>query len=145
MSELFKCSRRGCGWIGTLDEQRQEPIDHSATEGRCPRCNCNSFYKAKPGDLASSSILPAKIAEAKFFMICTGESYSTKIVDGARLHVEWATAIYGSIAECPAENLQHAIETLKDFDNWRTDPDFGPICYEEDVGETDHIAFWRLT
>jgi hypothetical protein len=145
-NELMKCSRRGCGWIGTLAQQRQHRIAPGETEGRCPRCNCNSFYNTKPGELPSDAVLPHSIASAKFVMICTGESYSTKIVDGGKLHEEWAAAIFGKLEDCPAEQLADTIQSMKDMDNWQQDHNgHGPTCWEEDVGETDHITFWRLT
>ncbi len=58
-TELWMCSRRACKWIGT-DEQKRgvvlPPAQHHGlrvTELRCPKCGRASFYKAKPGAVAS--------------------------------------------------------------------------------------------
>jgi hypothetical protein len=121
------------------------PVRPNMTELRCPRCGCRSFFRSKPGDKASDEVLPAAIANAKFLMICTGESYSTKVVDGGRLHEEWAIAIFGNWENVPSDQLRAVIGSMRDMDNWSTDPDHGPFHWKEDVGETDHIDFWRLT
>lgn len=145
MSELWRCSKRGCGWIGADEFKRKVKIERGWTELRCPRCGCNSFYRAKPGDEPSYSVLPHGVASGKFLMICTGESYFTKIVDGGKLHEEWAIATQGSVKGCSPELLNLTVESMRNEDDWIIDRDHGPVCWKEEVGEIGHIAFWRLT
>jgi len=145
MSDLLqKCSKRGCGWIGTDKQMRPEPKGDGWTDMTCPRCGCNSFYKAKAHEKPSDAVLPAKIANAKFLMVCTGEQYSSKIVDGAKLHEEMAIACCGSVEEAGAEELKDNVEFLTNLDNWCIDADAGPYHIKQDIGEIDHIEFWRL-
>lgn len=51
-AELWRCSKRRCGWIGTDAEKHEVPIKDylpvKATELRCPICGCNSFYRHIP-------------------------------------------------------------------------------------------------
>jgi hypothetical protein len=49
--ELWRCSRRGCGWVGADSQKDNVPIKDylplKTIELRCPKCGCNSFYVAK--------------------------------------------------------------------------------------------------
>jgi hypothetical protein len=131
-----------------MHERKEDPRKHhglDCTTLVCPRCGCESFYKAKPHETASNAVLPSTIANAKFLMVCTGEQYSSKIVDGADLHEEMAIACCGSLAAAGSVEVQENVEFLTDMDNWATDSDYGPYHIKQDIGETDHIEFWRLT
>lgn len=53
MKDIVKCSNRACGMVTQLDNWRLVPDkeDPRVTHQHCPRCDCNSFYNAKPGEL----------------------------------------------------------------------------------------------
>lgn len=55
-AELWMCSRRSCKWIGSDEQKREVPLNRNdlrVIELRCPVCGCNSFYRAKPGAVAT--------------------------------------------------------------------------------------------
>ena len=54
MSDIrVKCSRRICGLICFESEWKQIPVpgERGVSQGVCPRCYCDSYYKAKPGEV----------------------------------------------------------------------------------------------
>lgn len=52
MSEIVKCSNRNCGLIAPLETWRDvKTVNPLVTEKHCPRCDCHSFFKTKPGEV----------------------------------------------------------------------------------------------
>lgn len=85
------------------------------------------------------------IKKATFLMVCSGESYFTEIVPGANLLDRMMAAMYDTKENWPAEELETYREELEDPDHWQLDQDYGLCQYSTDVGETDHIAIFRIT
>lgn len=54
---LAKCSRRRCGWIGTDAEMVMRKDTPQISTAVCPRCGCDSFYDAKPGEVARPTVV----------------------------------------------------------------------------------------
>lgn len=86
---IMRCSRRGCGWVGTEAEYNwvAKAKDPRFTQGRCPRCGCDSFYKTKAGEVSTplhkslpavrlkriAEIMDAVMSEARQHMITEAE------------------------------------------------------------------------
>lgn len=89
--------------------------------------------------------LPQTIQDGKFIVICSGESYSTRIVNGTDLIKHIAECLYGD-ANYPQtdEEFGRFISRICDLDNWHDNPDLGPTHWTKDVGETDHIDVYRI-
>jgi hypothetical protein len=55
--DLWRCSRRGCKWIGTEDQRLNQPhpriTNRHVTISVCPRCGCDSFRASLKGDQIS--------------------------------------------------------------------------------------------
>ena len=52
MKDTVKCSNKNCGLITNISQWRLVPDKENprVTHQHCPRCDCDSFYEAKPGE-----------------------------------------------------------------------------------------------
>lgn len=90
--------------------------------------------------------LAKSIAEGVFLLVCSGESYSAQITTGTSLMARMFEAMFGDTpADWPKAECDQWRDELLDPDKWNTDYDYGPIAWESDVGETDHIQIMRIT
>lgn len=82
----------------------------------------------------------------EFLRICTGEKFDSKIVQEDMLAEEWAISCYGSVSECPKEELESARERIADEGNWTYDGGGEQkTTWMESVGEVDSIQFVLIT
>lgn len=89
--------------------------------------------------------LPQSIQTGTFLLIGSGESYETEILPGGQLLDRMIIMMYGEPENCsPTEREQYARD-LANEDNWCHNPDYGPVTFDMNVGETDHIYIRRIT
>ena len=99
----------------------------------------------EPEECPKSSSTPTwKLRSGWYLMVCTGGTYETDFVHGDHLIDAWEVACWGEIGGAPEALLHAAAARLADPDHWFHDGDDGPTRYEEAVGETDHLLFFRL-
>jgi len=85
-----------------------------------------------------------KIADSTFLMVCSGETYSSFIIKGYEILDKMQEEMYGDDKMAGKEEMKMYGEELANIDNWHNDQDFGPVRYNTEVGETDHIELIRI-
>jgi hypothetical protein len=92
--------------------------------------------------------LPKSISESQFVIVGYGDGYNSRVVKGDQLYPVMMDWMYGRDWKKNAslEDKQSYWNELCDVDQyWTADPDFGPIIWRTDCGETDHIEIFRIT
>ncbi len=52
MNEIVKCANKACGLIVDIGDWRNVPTKNPRiTDKRCPRCNSDEYFNAKPGEV----------------------------------------------------------------------------------------------